>query len=497
MSNDYWSELQRRERGGFEKKIGAFEGRPSERAKWMEHHLSALLKRGGEALRFLYPFERAALFYHLFAAEDRKTGNDAWKDDVRAAYKALVFPTFEAPEEVRHLASVLRLAPKHVELAALPPYSSVIHLACRLDKPYLSQDDVEFHVLDNPVRKEKVFGLPMVGASQWKGALRAAMTYQLADWWLSLDQDARARRANYRRFVARRIHLTALFGSEKGVLVDDKQLDAYLDQIGGEEAARLYRRFLRRFITSTGFRTGRLRFFPTFFSRIGLEVINPHERSTRAGTQPIYIESVPQNTPGAFTLLYVPFDCTGQGETETRRQVGADIRMLGQGLRAMLTTYGFGAKTSSGFGVAADRLVEPGQLVLKVAGLPSEKPEEPRPAKPKRKKKLRRYWKAENQLRDEFLTPEGEFVSEEAYAAYIESLGQEYTRSDQQLYVKAQKWWEREGQALAAERAEEPEPEPEAEEAPWAERTFASLGEMVEKMEDLANALIVVGGGAK
>jgi CRISPR-associated protein Cmr2 len=56
------------------------------------------------------------------------------------------------------------------------------------------------------------------------------------------------------------------------------------------------------------FSRGRLIFFPTFFNNISLEVINPHDRKTRAGTLPIYIESVPEGTEGNFSLLYIPFD---------------------------------------------------------------------------------------------------------------------------------------------------------------------------------------------
>jgi CRISPR-associated protein Cmr2 len=430
------------------------------------------------------------LFYHLFAAEGRRTNDDAWKEDVRAAYRELVHPAFDVPQEVQDLANTLRMWSGQIDLTPLPAYSIVIRFSFRLYRPYLSKDDTALYILDNPVRKEKVFGVPMVAPTQWKGALRTAMTYQLADWWLGLDDRARVQRAKYRQFVTWRTSLLNLFGNEKGGLVDDQKLDAYLDQVGGQRAARLYRRYLRLSVTPTGLRAGRLRFFPTFFTRIGLEVINPHERPTRAGTLPIYIESVPRKTSGVLTLLYVPFDCIGADEAETRRQVAADLEKLGKGLQEMLTVYGFGAKTSSGFGVAEDRLVEPGRLVLKAGGLPPEEPREPKPARPERRKKLRRYWKAKNQLKDEFLTPEGEFVSEEQYKAHVESLGQEYTRPNRQLYRKARKWWEREGKALAEQRAEEPEPEPEMAEPEWAERTFTSLGEMVEKMESLAEALL-------
>jgi CRISPR-associated protein Cmr2 len=99
------------------------------------------------------------------------------------------------------------------------------------------------------------------------------------------------------------------------------------------------------------FSAGRLHFYPTFFDRIGLEVINPHDRKTGTGKQPIYFECVPAGTYGTFTLLYVPLDLIGRRE-DVKEQAQEDLRAAAEGIRAMLTEYGFGAKTSSGYGVA-------------------------------------------------------------------------------------------------------------------------------------------------
>jgi CRISPR-associated protein Cmr2 len=284
----------------------------------------------------------------------------------------MVYPAFEMPQEIRQMASQLGLKKRSIDLTTLPSHAFSIQFTFQLRRPYLSKGDVAFYVLDNPVRKDKVLGLPMVAPTQWKGALRSTMTYQLANWWLELDEAAQARRVNYRRFITERVGLVKLFGNEKRITMEGDQLDAYLDQVGGEKLAKLYRRYLRRFVAPTGFRAGRLRFFPTFFAEIGLEVINPHDRETRAGTQPIYFESVPDGEKGDFTLLYVPFDCIGR-EEERRRQMAADLQRLGKGIRAMLTQYGFGAKISSGFGVVQDRLVEPGLITPKMAGAQTDK----------------------------------------------------------------------------------------------------------------------------
>jgi len=202
------------------------------------------------------------------------------------------------------------------DLSILPPYSFLIHFTFRLRKPYLSKADTEFYIIDNPVRKDKVFKLPYVAPTGWKGALRAAIRLK------KQQEDTGWQEKNDKQTYR-------LFGNVKA-----EEREDYL-------------------------RSGRLVFFPTFFKQISLEVINPHDRETGAGKQPIYIESVPIGAEGIFTLLYVPFDRIGQEEANPEEnilslqdEVVSDLDTITQGVRAMFTEYGFGAKTSSGFGTA-------------------------------------------------------------------------------------------------------------------------------------------------
>jgi CRISPR/Cas system CMR subunit Cmr6 (Cas7 group RAMP superfamily) len=197
-------------------------------------------------------------------------------------------------------------------LKQLPPYSWGLCFQFTLAKPYLSKDEAPFYVIDNPVRKDKVFKLPMVAATTWKGNLRAVLRQE----------------KGIVREAAEREHgtLTRLFGNVKG-----------------EEAQE-------------AFRAGRLRFFPTFFTQIGLEVINPHSRESGAGEQPIYLECVPRGASGTFVLLYVPFDLLGKSQQKARAEAASDLNTALGSVRAMMRRYGFGAKTASGFGVAGDQL---------------------------------------------------------------------------------------------------------------------------------------------
>ncbi|NMA32033.1 MAG: hypothetical protein GX941_09565 [Candidatus Methanofastidiosa archaeon] len=205
-----------------------------------------------------------------------------------------------------------------VNLSTLPSYSFVIKLMFRLKKPYISLDENDFYIIDNPLRKDKVLSLPFVASSSWKGSLQNSL------WQLKYEPE---------NGLIRRI-LRRIFGNEKSL---SEEID------------------LKR---------GRLYFFPTFFTKKSLEIINPHSRERRVGTVPILMESVPQDTTGFFTLLYVPFDLIGCEENEIKKQVACDIQLISEGLKSMFTYYGFGAKTSSGYGTAYES-VEEGTITLK------------------------------------------------------------------------------------------------------------------------------------
>jgi CRISPR-associated protein Cmr2 len=259
----------------------------------------------------------------------------------------------------------------------MPAFSFLLRVPFCLRKPYLSKDDTLFHLLDNPVRKEKIFQVPMVAATGWKGTLRAAMAQQLVEWWSSLNDDEQQQRTYRKAFVKRRVQMARLFGNEKGVQTDDTTFEEFLDKFGGRQQAPYYRRVVRRYFSSSGFFAGRLHFFATFFDKIGLEVINPHSRQSGVGERgPILIECVPQGTTGTLLLLYVP-----SGSLD-RREIAQDLEVTALGLQAMLTIYGFGAKTSSGFGVVTEEPNGEGKLLLRAALSASTSDQPVRPEEP-------------------------------------------------------------------------------------------------------------------
>ncbi len=313
------------------------------------------------------PAARQQLLAQLLAIEFECAGRTRCKDYAKEQLiKWYYAGDFEHPrgdfqeflrQRLRWMSAILgltnhhdNLSPSLPDLALFPPGSWAVQVAFTLRKPYISKDDIVFYILDNPVKKEWVFKVPYVSPSQWKGALRAAMVRKLVEWWEGLNDGNR----DPEEFARRRFRLFILFGDEKGEEPGSvKGLAAYLDKAGGREAAEHFRRIIREHFRVPENKpiphfSGRLHFYPTFFDRIGLEVINPHARNTGAGKNPIYFECVPAGAPGAFTLLYVPLDAGSKDEDTIK----ADLAAVARGIKAMLTEYGFGAKTSSGYGVA-------------------------------------------------------------------------------------------------------------------------------------------------
>ena len=172
-----------------------------------------------------------------------------------------------------------------------------------------SRDDRVFHVLDNPVRKDKVFGVPFMAAASWKGMLRWACRMQAG--LLQFLEEGKSFEREWRDPD----WILHLFGNEKGEKED--------------------------------FHQGALVFYATWFDRIGFEVINPHSRARRAGTQPIYYEVVPPGARGIFSLLYAPWP--GMKPKVDRNEA---LPKLLEAIETLLTEYGISAKRTVGWGTA-------------------------------------------------------------------------------------------------------------------------------------------------
>jgi CRISPR/Cas system CMR subunit Cmr6 (Cas7 group RAMP superfamily) len=330
------------------------------RPKWMAEHLTPLYRKlipeeVGWYWRFLC---QATHFYHYKAAND-----DQEQEDIRAVYRGIVHLDrsnfFQVPEKTTSQLRILGIIFDPAKLKGLYRWASLVHFTFILAKPYLSQNDESFYTIDNPVRKEKIFKVPTVASSSWKGKLRWIATKLLVDQVDTLSDEV---------FAQRRLRLTLLFGDEKGEeLGEVKALAKHLDNVR-PRAKELYRRRVKEYFEvdldkSLPHHAGRVYLYPTFFDCIDLEVINPHDRETKTGRMPIYLESVPIGAEGTFSLLYSPFDLIGKME-DHRLEVAEDLETVAEAVQAIMLTYGFGAKTTSGFGGAEDTLVGKGILTV-------------------------------------------------------------------------------------------------------------------------------------
>lgn len=266
-------------------------------------------------------------------------------------YKSLIFAEdARSTPFARHLSNNARKLmessesglwqPAIPDFTLLPAYSAFLQFTFELTKPYISRDDEPFHISDNPIRKDKVFKVPMVAATGWKGNLR----------WTAMKTDLESKIEEHETFARKRVRHTYLFGSEQG-METGKGWGQFLDEMC-PPARHAYRGALYEQFDAIPHLAGRLHFYPTFFDRMSLEVINPHDRATRTGKHPIYFESVPTGTEGIFSLLYVPLPGSIHSEQEARE----DLDIVTRALYNMLCIYGFSARKSSGFGEVADEV---------------------------------------------------------------------------------------------------------------------------------------------
>lgn len=213
-------------------------------------------------------------------------------------------PTLALPDELR-----LSGIPTHL----FPSWVS-IKITFELKTPWYSKDDRPLHVLDNPVRKDRVFGVPFMAASSWKGLLR---------WSCRMDEGLLD-------------HLDKHDGK-----LDDWDEPSWIVHLFGNTRGEV-----------DDFSQGALHCFPTWFDKIGFEVINPHDRARRAGTQPIYYEVVPPGRTARLQLLYAP----GPGQAQRQRVDAVDaLPRLFDATNKLLTVYGFSAKRTAGWGLAEIR----------------------------------------------------------------------------------------------------------------------------------------------
>lgn len=220
----------------------------------------------------------------------------------------------------------------------LVPNSINIKIVFKLENNYFSKDDDVYWPKDNPICKDKVLKIPLMRASSWKGVLKGIIYQKYLD---ELKNDSK--NFDWKRD---RIRLFKLFGDEKD------NLSSLLNYLIAEKLNKKYEEIKEEFesFIDKNHRKGRLYFYPTFFDNIDLDTIAPHSRSKRKVTTPINFEVVPKGTEGTFYLCYFPFDLIEKENID--KEINEDLNFLKDSIIDMFTKYGFGAKTTSGYGTA-------------------------------------------------------------------------------------------------------------------------------------------------
>jgi CRISPR-associated protein Cmr2 len=161
-------------------------------------------------------------------------------------------------------------------------------------------------------------------------------------------------------------------------------------------------------------------------------------------------------------LLYVPFGAVNSGE------VAADLKLVVEGIQAMLTVYGFGAKTSSGFGITD--IQGKGELAIR-----ADLPDLLKTLPPNQKND---FLNDDGSLKQEFLNnDDGSFKTEKQYKIFLRSQGKAH---ESKLYKKAKQWWEANIEELVSESKSL---------QPTTNVIFASWNELCEQVQHMTEKL--------
>lgn len=251
-------------------------------------------------------------------------------------------------------------------LKKLPPCSFALTAEIKLNAPYFSSDDDNFYLVDNPVLKEQVFKVPMVRGSGWKGALAAAAKELVSENFSNFLPFARIwglGSSEYRNLLESlkdedpeklktRIISLSLF--ELGLKLDKNDINdinnkpqEFLKKLSQDLTIKNVKN--KALLPYLQPHKGRAIFYPTFFNKLSLEVINPHDRQKRAGTKPIFYEIVPEGTAGRLQIIYIPHDALLTENQVLKEQVTRDLSFLCKTIEKA-ADQGIGAKTKLGWG---------------------------------------------------------------------------------------------------------------------------------------------------
>jgi len=263
----------------------------------------------------------------------------------------------------------------------LPKYSFAVWVKFQLLGPYFSKDDDEFYIIQNPVLKEHVFKMPMVRGSSWKGALAVAFkkllnekdnntknennNTKIIESYLRIfgagsenikviesylkekSKDLKNFKENVLEFILFELGMSVDSETTKKITYAEDEND--LLELLKNKISDKFRKSQSNLPIEFQTHKGRAIFYPTYFDKISLEIINPHDRKKRTGTSPIHYEVVPKYTEGILQIVYIPFDGVLKRDDELGKEVEKDLELLCKAIE-ILSDEGIGAKTKLGWG---------------------------------------------------------------------------------------------------------------------------------------------------
>jgi len=258
----------------------------------------------------------------------------------------------------------------------LPKYSFGIWIKFKLKSPYFSKDNDEFYIIQNPIIKDYAFKVPMIRPSSWKGSLAKAFKEMLkgsknkkeiiesylrvfgagSEEIKTIEDYLKENSKNFEDFKNKIIEFL-LFELGLEIKIDeikeikDAKNEEDLFKALNEKISDKLKKIKKDNIYPIEFQThkGRLIIYPTYFDRLSLEIINPHDRRKRAGKNPIHYEVVPKETEGILQMIYIPYDGILKKDEELKKEVEQDLEILCEAINK-LADLGVGAKTKLGWG---------------------------------------------------------------------------------------------------------------------------------------------------
>jgi len=253
---------------------------------------------------------------------------------------------------------------------SLIPYSFILYAKIKLTAPYFSKDDDEFYLIRNPCLKEKIFKVPMIRGSGWKGVIAKAgkelvnEDFKYFESYLRIFGTGSQEFRNLENMIDECVNkskdlsfdkLISYLLFEMGFKLERNDIDDLKNE--GKRAEWIKSKLWKKLEKGSKEKIpiflqthkGRAIFYPTYFDKLSLEIINPHSRKTRAGTNPIHYEVVPKGRTGILQIVYIPFDGVLTKDNDLKEEIKKDIEFLTRAIE-IAADIGIGAKEKLGWG---------------------------------------------------------------------------------------------------------------------------------------------------